>query len=67
VGNTPAPAINNPVHLTLTGGATWVPTATSYLEELTLEPGSTIQGTILVDGAAVTQPGHYCGSIQVTP
>jgi hypothetical protein len=67
VGNTPAPAVNNPVHLTLKNGAVWVPTGESYLEQLSLEPGCKVQGTILVDGAEVTKPGTYTGNILVRP
>lgn len=67
VGNTPAPAINNPVHLTLKNGASWTPTVVSYLEKLTIEAGSTVNGSITVDGKPVPGQGSYEGSIVVTP
>ena len=67
VGNTPAPAINNPVRLTLRGGASWTPTAVSYLEALDVEAGCTVSGAITVDGKPVTLPGAYEGEIVVTP
>ena len=67
VGNTPAPAINNPVHLTLKNGASWTPTGESYLEKLTLEPGTTVNGVITVGGEIVSAPGIYEGEIQVKP
>jgi hypothetical protein len=59
--------VNNPVHLTLKNGAVWVPTGESYLEQLSLEQGCKVQGTILVDGAEVTKPGTYTGNILVRP
>lgn len=67
VGNTPAPAINNPVRLTLQNGASWTPTAVSYLDQLTVAPGTTVNGTITVNGAPVSGPGSYEGNIVVTP
>lgn len=67
VGNTPAPAINNPVHLTLKNGASWTPTATSYLAHLSIEPDATIFGSITVDGKSVSGSGSYDGDIIVTP
>lgn len=65
--NTPAPAVNNAVKLTLEGGSTWNVTGTSYLAELNVAESCTVKGTITVDGAAVTAPGSYKGSIVVTP
>ena len=65
MGNTPAPAINNPVHLTLRNGATWTPTGDSYLEQLDLDESSRVEGRILVDGKEVSGPGRYTGSILV--
>ena len=67
MGNTPAPAINNPVHLTLRNGAIWTPTGDSYLEQLDLDESSRVEGRILVDGAEVSGPGRYTGSILVRP
>lgn len=67
VGNTPAPAINNPVRLILKNGASWTPTATSFLEGLTIEPGAAVNGSITVDGKSVSGAGRYEGSIVVTP
>lgn len=66
VVNTPAPVINNPVELTLTCGSVWNPVGESYLAKLTLDETSTVNGTITVDGAVVTAPGVYEGSIVVT-
>jgi hypothetical protein len=65
--NTPAPAVNNPVSLTLTEGASWTVTGTSYLASLTVGEGCTVTGTITVDGQTVTAPGSYTGSIVVNP
>lgn len=67
VGNTPAPAINNPVHLTLKNGAVWTPTKESYLRKLTLEPGTAVEGVITLNGETVSEPGTYEGEILVTP
>ena len=67
VGNTPAPAINNPVHLTLKSGAQWTPTGTCYLEQLTMDGSAVIHGTVSVDGETVSAPGTYTGNIVVTP
>jgi hypothetical protein len=65
--NTPAPAVNNPVSLTLTDGASWTVTGTSYLASLTVGEGCTVTGTITVDGQTVTAPGSYTGNIVVNP
>ena len=67
VGNTAAPAVNNPVHLTLKNGAVWTPTGVSYLEKLSVDAASLVRGAIEVNGAAVSGPGEYCGSIVVRP
>jgi hypothetical protein len=67
VKNTAAPAINNPVHLTLQNGAVWTPAGVSYLEELTVDTASRVAGTVTVDGAPVTSAGTWTGSIVVTP
>lgn len=65
VGNTPAPAINNPVQLTLQNGAVWTPAGKSYLDALTVDASSKILGTVTVDGQTVTLPGSYQGKIVV--
>lgn len=67
VGNTPAPAINNPLHLTLKNGASWTPTGVSYLGQLVWEEGTSIQGTVTHNGSSITAPGTYTGSIVVKP
>lgn len=67
VGNTPAPAINNPVRLSLENGASWTPTAVSYLDKLSVSADSTVKGTITVNGQSVPAPGSYEGDIVVTP
>ena len=66
VGNTPAPAINNPVHLTLKNGAVWTPAKESYLEKLTIEEGSSVMGKITLDGREVSGVGTYAGNVVVT-
>jgi hypothetical protein len=48
--NTPAPAVNNGVIVTLSGGSVWTVAGTSYITSLTIEDG-TITGP---EGAAVT-------------
>ena len=67
MANTPAPSINNPVHLTLRSGASWTPAAVSYLDELHVEPGCTVNGSVTVDGAPVSLPGDFRGAIVVKP
>lgn len=66
VKNTPAPAVNNSVSLTLEDGAVWNPVGTSYLHSLTVSQDSKVGGTVTVDGKAVTVPGSYTGNIVVT-
>lgn len=67
MGNTPAPSINNPVHLCLKNGAVWTASGTSYLDVLELDENSKIVGTVTVDGTTVSGPGRYQGRIVVTP
>lgn len=59
--------MNNAVKLTLEDGSVWNVTGKSYLAELSVAEGCTVQGTITVNGAAVTAPGSYQGDIVVTP
>ena len=63
--NVPAPSVNNELTLTLKGGSKWTVTQTSYLDRLTIEDGSSIQGKVTVDGAPVSGPGAYAGKIVV--
>ena len=69
VKNTAAPAVNNPVRLTLQNGAVWTVTGTSYLAELTVDAASRIEGSVTVNGAAadLSAGGSFTGSIVVTP
>ncbi len=55
--------------LTLTNGSVWTVAGESSLDELTVEAGSSILGTVTVDGAAVdvTAGGHWAGAIAVSP
>ena len=57
------------VRLTLGRGSTWVVTAPSLLESLTLQNGTTLKGKVAVNGTAVTPvPGQtYTGKITVGP
>lgn len=66
MGNTPAPSINNPVHLCLKNGAVWTAVGTSYLDVLELDENSKIIGTVTVNGTAVSGAGRYRGQIVVT-
>lgn len=54
--------------LTLTNGASWTVTETSYLTELTVDGGS-IAGSVTVDGAPVdvSAGGSWTGEIVVSP
>ena len=65
--NTAAPAVNNPVSLTLEDGAVWTVTGTSYLKNLTISQDSKVCGTITVDGKEVSGAGTYTGEIVVKP
>lgn len=68
VKNTAAPAVNNPVYLTLENGAVWNVTGTSYLAKITVD-GAVINGAVTVDGKAVdvSADGSWEGDIVVTP
>ncbi len=63
--NVAASSVNNEVELTLKGGSVWTVTDTSYLDRLTVEDGSHINGKILVDGKEVCGPGSWEGKIVV--
>lgn len=65
--NTAAPAVNNPVSLTLEDGAVWTVTGTSYLKNLTISQDSKVCGTITVDGKGVSGAGTYTGEIVIKP
>ena len=65
--NTPAPAVNNPVKLSLEDGSVWNVTGTSYLAGLAFSKDSKVCGTITVNGTVVDAPGSYVGEIVVTP
>jgi hypothetical protein len=70
VTNTPSPAVNNGVIVTLDAGSSWTLTGTCYLTGLTLEEGSIVTG---LGGAKVAMtangvetniaPGTYSGTI----
>jgi hypothetical protein len=70
VTNTPGPAVNNGVIVSLDANSSWTLTGTSYLTSLAIEEGSVIKGS---DGAAVTMtvdgvetaiaPGVHQGAI----
>ena len=66
--NTPAPAVNNGVWVSLKNGSTWTPASKSYLTRLEVSADSTIHGSVTVDGAAVAiEAGKvYTGSIVVS-
>ena len=74
VTNTPQPAINNGVIVSLTDGSTWTVTGTSYLTALSLDATSAVAGrhggkvTMTVDGkqTAITPGTSYSGAIVVT-
>jgi hypothetical protein len=75
VGNTPQPAVNNGVIVSLASGSTWTVTGTSYLTALSLDATSAVTGrhdgdvTMTVDGkpTAITPGASYAGAIVVTP
>jgi len=71
--NTPSPAVNNGVIVSLTNGSIWTVTGTSCLTSLTIDEGSTITApkgnnvTMTVDGVAKTiEAGEYKGKIVLT-
>jgi hypothetical protein len=75
VTNTPQPAINNGVIVSLAGGSTWTVTGTSYLTALSLDATSAVTGrhggkvTMTVDGkqTAIAQGASYTGAIVISP
>jgi len=74
VTNTPQPAVNNGVIVSLAGRSTWTVTGTCYLTALSLDATSAVSGahggkvTMTVDGvpAAITPGGSYTGAIVIT-
>ncbi len=66
--NTPAPAVNNGVWVSLKNGSIWTPAGTSYLTRLEVSADSAVKGTVTVDGKAVTpEAGNvYTGNIVVS-
>lgn len=69
VKNTAAPAVNNPVLLTLENGAVWTITGESYLARLTIDETAAIEGAVMTVNGVEThiQPGTYEGEIVITP
>ena len=67
--NTPCPAVNNGVIVSLANGSVWNVTGVSYLTSLTVDGSSVVNGIVTVDGAAVdaTAGGSWTGDIVVTP
>jgi hypothetical protein len=66
VTQTPAPAINNGVIVILKNQAVWKAEGTSYLTALTIAPGATLKGRLLVDGKETPAvPGTYAGALTV--
>jgi hypothetical protein len=73
VTNTPSPAVNNGVIVSLDADSSWTLTGTCYLTSLTLEAGSVVAGqggaqvTMTVDGVETPiAPGAYSGAIVLT-
>lgn len=66
--NTAAPTVNNGVWVSLKNGSTWNPMGKSYLTRLEVSADSKINGTVTVDGAAITPAADtvYTGTIVVT-
>lgn len=69
VKNTAAPAVNNPVYLTLENGSVWNVSGVSYLSKLALDESSSIVGaTMTVNGVETPiKAGSYEGEIVLTP
>jgi len=73
VRNTAAPAVNNGVTVTMTNGAKWIVTGTSYLTKLVIEEGSSVVApsgrsvTMTDDGNPVADmaAGIYTGDIVI--
>ncbi|MFJ3664955.1 hypothetical protein ACIPSE_00720 [Streptomyces sp. NPDC090106] len=74
VTNTPSPAVNNGVIVTVGAGSTWTVTGTSYLTRLVVEEGAVVQGpdgaapTLTVDGVVtdLTPGAAYSGALALT-
>jgi hypothetical protein len=74
ISNTPQPAINNGVIVSLAATSTWTVTGTSYLTALTLDATARVTGpgggkvTMTVDGTptAIAAGGSYTGAIVIT-
>jgi hypothetical protein len=73
VTNTPSPAVNNGVIVSLDADSSWTLTGTCYLTSLSLAEGSVVAGlngaeaTMTVDGVETTiAPGTYSGAIVLT-
>jgi hypothetical protein len=73
VTNTPGPAVNNGVIVSLDADSSWTLTDTCYLTRLSLEAGSVVAGqggaevTMTVDGVETAiAPGAYSGAIVLT-
>jgi hypothetical protein len=75
VVNTPSPAVNNGVILTLTKGSNWTVTGTSYLTKLVVEQGASVAAppgrtlTMKVDNdnpVTNISAGTYTGNIVIT-
>ena len=73
VTNTPSAVVNNGVIVSLTDGATWTVTGTSYLSSLTVEDGSSLKApkgkkvTMTVDGVVTPLAGTtYTGNVVLT-
>ena len=67
--NTPCPAVNNGVIVSLANGSVWNVTGESYLTSLTVDGSSVVNGVVTVDGAVVdvSSGGSWQGNIVVRP
>ena len=73
VFQTPAPAVNNGVLLSIGGGSRWTVTGPSYLTRLEIQPGviieapNGVEALLYVNGKPLPcAPGVYTGQITVT-
>jgi hypothetical protein len=71
--NTPAPAVNNGMLVTLTGGTVWTVTGTSYLTGLTIDDaqivapeGATVEMTVNGEKTEIKNGNTYSGDIVLT-
>ena len=56
------------VHVSLSSGSTWTVTAPSSISELTVQEGSSVIGSMTVNGVPTSiVPGTYSGDIQLVP